>query len=136
MQAVGSSRIRKAPPPTLTLVTNEGGGRRLVAAGDEDGVEVEEEGGGEEALVELIADAAGAADAAAAAESIEDSARLRVELQGMSRGAHQLYCRGGRRWQGKTQLLFVTLEENFTREKLVEKLRALELVLDFELVVE
>ena len=139
VQAVGSSRIRKSPPPTLTLVTDEGGGRRLVADGDDDGVEAEEEGGGEgdgEALVELIADAAGAADAAAAAEATDDSTRLRVGLQGMSRGAHQLYCRGGRRWQGKTQLLFVTLEENFTREKLVEKLRALELVLDFELVVE
>ena len=64
------------------------------------------------------------------------SGRLRIALNGKSRGAHQLTARGGAGWEDKTQLLFVTSEAGFGREQLVEKLRALELVLGFELAVD
>ena len=61
---------------------------------------------------------------------------LRLALNGMSRQAHQLTARGGAGWEDKTQLLFVTPDGDFDRAQLVEKLRALELVLGFELDVD
>ena len=61
---------------------------------------------------------------------------MRIALNGKSRKAHQLTARGGAGWEDKTQLLFVTPEGGFDRSQLVEKLRALELVLGFELTVD
>ena len=60
---------------------------------------------------------------------------LRITLNGMSRQAHRLTARGGAGWEDKTQLLFVTPDGDFDRAQLVEKLRALALVLGFELAV-
>ena len=48
----------------------------------------------------------------------------------------ELTARGGTGWEDKTQLLFVTPDGDFDRAQLVEKLRALELVLGFELDVD
>ena len=88
-------------------------------------------------LVELIADAAEAATAQPQpAAGVLARRSLRITLNGMSRQAHQLTARGGTGWEDKTQLLFVTPDGDFDRAQLVEKLRALELVLGFELDVD
>ena len=122
----------------------EGAEGEAAAAGEEGG---DEAAAHAEHLVGLIADAAEAAEtgATAGSEAGADGAagppqggsgRLRIALNGKSRGAHQLTARGGAGWEDKTQLLFVTPEAGFGREQLVEKLRALELVLGFELAVD
>jgi len=88
-------------------------------------------------LVDLIADAAEAATAQPQpAPGVLARRSLRITLNGMSRQAHQLTARGGAGWEDKTQLLFVTPDGDFDRAQLVEKLRALELVLGFELDVD
>ena len=91
-----------------------------------------------EYLVELIADAAEAATPPPPQPAAGVLARrsLRITLNGKSRKAHQLTARGGAGWEDKTQLLFVTPDGDFDRAQLVEKLRALELVLGFELDVD
>jgi len=120
ISAVVSSRIRK---------------------GNVDRRKRDEAGEGPEAapahLVELIADAAEAATPPPQpAAGVLARRSLRIALNGKSRKAHQLTARGGAGWEDKTQLLFVTPEGGFDRSQLVEKLRALELVLGFELTVD
>ena len=92
---------------------------------------------GSEHLAELIADAAeAAAPPPQPAAGVLARRSLRIALNGESRKAHQLTARGGAGWEDKTQLLFVTPDGGFGRAQLVEKLRALELVLGFELTVD
>ena len=144
--SVVSSRIRKTNVDRRPRGVDGGadGGKRGADGGGSEAAPVPAEGGEgasssppAESVVELIADAAEAATPQPQpAAGVLARRSLRLALNGMSRQAHQLTARGGAGWEDKTQLLFVAPDGDFDRAQLVEKLRALELVLGFELDVD
>ena len=65
----------------------------------------------------------------------DDDAQLSIAINGTGRrGAHRLCASGGAGWRDKTQQLYVECEGGFDEHNLREVLRALSLVLHFELL--
>ena len=65
----------------------------------------------------------------------DDDAQLSIAINGTGRrGAHRLCASGGAGWRDKTQQLYVECEGGFDEHNLREVLRALSLVLHFDLL--